>query len=546
MSFEARLCREIVEEEFGLFPSAVTYQVLLKGRLSLSDIIQFTKLTQRQVRESLTILIQHGLCHFTEPIQNLTTREPTFYQIDANKVMFRLRMGSILRLTSEHFGAVGVEICTQLFLHGRLTLNGLKDCLITEVDDWKAYVRTFTEMANKRYITAVLPEHSRSALDRLLAAEEKEAENYTITTAKELQAIKRAAFDHIQAQFGGNEMAGMKRKVNDPMDLPSKRFALDDELDNFGNQDKKEELIEVEETVFFGVNYDKYNMIFRNDTIVDFATERVNRTAGQVVRAFFEFGKNDMKSVKENDTPAATPLHIANLLSNELLTRGDIILQQDLIDKNKKPSAQETVRGYITLLKMDQAGFIKNKDERGANQYTVNLSKLRESMKRKLLESLLRERLGVATCRIARILIEKGKLDESQVQKLAMLPPKDTREKLAQLNLHGFVEIQEVPKSADRAPGRSFHLWYVPLEKCYKELLVDVYRVIGNLQQRKKEELSLRARLLEKLNRQDVKENMDLLSDGDKANLANMNKVLQRLETSKNRLDAMVMILRDF
>ncbi|ORZ10425.1 hypothetical protein BCR42DRAFT_333701 [Absidia repens] len=401
-------------------------------------------------------------------------------------------------------------------------------------------------MANKRYITAVLPEHSRSALDRLLAAEEKEAENYTITTAKELQAIKRAAFDRIQAEFGEDEMAGMKRKVTDPMDLPSKRFALDDELGNFGNQDKKEELAEVDETVFFSVNYDKYNMIFRNDTIVDFATERVNRTAGQVVRAFFEFGKDDMKSVKENDTPAATPLHIANLLSTELLTRGDIILQQDLIDKNKKPSAQETVRGYITLLKMDQAGFIKNKDERGANQYTINLSKLRESMKRKLLESLLRERLGVATCRIARILIEKGKLDESQVQKLAMLPPKDTREKLAQLNLHGFVEIQEVPKSADRAPGRSFHLWYVPLEKCYKELLVDVYRVIGNLQQRKKEELSLRARLLEKLNRQDVKENMDLLSDGDKANMANMNKVLQRLETSKNRLDAMVMILRDF
>ncbi|KAI8329419.1 RNA polymerase III subunit RPC82-domain-containing protein [Chlamydoabsidia padenii] len=398
-------------------------------------------------------------------------------------------------------------------------------------------------MANKRYITAVLPEHSRSALDRLLAAEEKEAEKYTITTTKELQAIKRAAFDQVQALFNGDEMAGMKRKAVDDMDYPSKRYALDD----LGRQGKKEEeLAEVDETIFFTVNYDKYNMIFRNNIIVDFATERVNRTAGQVVKAFFEYGKDSMKSVKEDDTPSATPMHIANLLSPDLLSQGDIILQQDPFEKTKKPSAQQVVLGYITLLKMDQAGFIKTKDERGANQFAVNLAKLRESMKRKLLESLLRERLGVATCRIARILIEKGKLDESQVQKLAMLPPKDTREKLAQLNLHGFVEIQEVPKSADRAPGRSFHLWYVPLEKCYKELLVDVYRVIGNLQQRKKEELELRSRLLEKLNRQDVKENMDLLSDGDKENMANMNKVLQRLETSKNRLDAMVMILRDF
>jgi DNA-directed RNA polymerase III subunit RPC3 len=70
-------------------------------------------------------------------------------------------------------------------------------------------------MANKRYITAVLPEHSRSALDRLLAAEEKEAEKYTITTTKELQAIKRAAYDQIQAEFNVDEMAGMVRTNND-------------------------------------------------------------------------------------------------------------------------------------------------------------------------------------------------------------------------------------------------------------------------------------------------------------------------------------------
>lgn len=241
-------------------------------------------------------------------------------------------------------------------------------------------------------------------------------------------------------------------------------------------------------------------------------------------------------------------MHIANILSSDLLTQGDIVLQQDILDNhsNRNPSTQETLRGYINLLKMDQSGFLKARDDLGSNQYSVNLSKLRLSMKRKILETLLRERLGVATCRIVRILIEKGKLDESQVQKLAMLPPKDTREKLALLHLHGFVEIQEVPRSADRAPGRSFHLWYVPLEKCYEEILVDIYRVLGNIQQRKKHELSIRSRLLEKLNRKDVMENMDLLSDADKAEKENMEKVLTRLETSITRLDSMVMILRDF
>lgn len=75
---------------------------------------------------------------------------------------------------------------------------------------------------------------------------------------------------------------------------------------------------------------------------------------------------------------------------------------------------------------------------------------------------------------------------------------------------------------------------------------MDVYRAIGNLQQRKQEELKIRHRLVEKLSRRDVIENMDLLSDGDKAEMAQMKKVLERLEVSKMRLDQIVMIFRDF
>lgn len=244
---------------------------------------------------------------------------------------------------------------------------------------------------------------------------------------------------------------------------------------------------------------------------------------------------------------SATPIHIANLIADsDITTRNDISLPKDPLEPNKKPSLQEIVRGYIMLLKIDPCGFVKTKDERGNNQYAVNFAKLRTTMKRKIVEGLVRERYGVATSRILRILIEKGKLDESQVQKLAMLPPKDTREKLALLNTKGFVEIQEIPKSADRAPSRCFHLWYVPLEKCYEELLVDCYRTVINLQQRKEYELSIRKRLIDKVNRKDVLENPDLLGEAEKKEIENMNKVLERIEVSKSRVDSVIMILRDF
>ncbi|ORX49903.1 hypothetical protein DM01DRAFT_329174 [Hesseltinella vesiculosa] len=134
MSVEARLCKEIVEEEFGIFPSEVTYQLLIKGRMPLGEIVRFTNLNRRQVRESLTVLIQHGLCYFTEPITSLTARELTYYVIDATKILMRLRMGSILQLTNDTFGEEGQDIVNQIFLNGRMTLDGLKATLALDYD----------------------------------------------------------------------------------------------------------------------------------------------------------------------------------------------------------------------------------------------------------------------------------------------------------------------------------------------------------------------------------------------------------------------------
>jgi DNA-directed RNA polymerase III subunit RPC3 len=48
------------------------------------------------------------------------------------------------------------------------------------------------------------------------------------------------------------------------------------------------------------------------------------------------------------------------------------------------------------------------------------------------------------------------------------------------------------------------------------------------------------------MNRKDVIANMDLLNEIDKAEVGNMNKIIERIEVSKARLDEMAMILRDF
>jgi hypothetical protein len=64
-------------------------------------------------------------------------------------------------------------------------------------------------MAIEQFITAVLPQHSRSMQDKYFEAEERELGKYTITTAKELQSIKDAAKASVEEVFKQTEFIGM-------------------------------------------------------------------------------------------------------------------------------------------------------------------------------------------------------------------------------------------------------------------------------------------------------------------------------------------------
>ena len=97
-------------------------------------------------------------------------------------------------------------------------------------------------------------------------------------------------------------------------------------------------------------------------------------------------------------------------------------------------------------------------------------------LRRRLLEFVARERHGAEGVRILRLLLNTGKMDEKQVRqsprcqpwiadrpaqiaKVVMMAPKDVRPLLAALATDAFVSTQEVPKSADRNPTRTFYLW---------------------------------------------------------------------------------------
>ena len=73
----------------------------------------------------------------------------------------------------------------------------------------------------------------------------------------------------------------------------------------------------------------------------------------------------------------------------------------------------------------------------------------------------MRERFGGPACRIFRLLLLKRQLEQKQIAEMAMIPVKDTRELLYKLVKVEFVQLQEVARTADHSPSRTFYLWRV-------------------------------------------------------------------------------------
>ncbi|KAG2175484.1 hypothetical protein INT43_001131 [Umbelopsis isabellina] len=280
--------------------------------------------------------------------------------------------------------------------------------------------------------------------------------------------------------------------------------------------------------------------------VIDEATFTINRGAGQVLRLFLEqCEEGGLSGSTKDESRPTSALHVASVLPHDMLTDSGLAQDEDSRDAGQS-TASDIVTEYFELLRQCQSKFIKRSEHGGSNFFVVDYKSIRQYMRSKLLYKILKSKFGQKPCRIARILIDKGKLEEKQVQKLAMLPAKDTREQLALLCTHGICDIQEVPKSADRAPSRTIFLWFVNLDKCYKEILMDLYRSIANVRQRSRHELAIRQRLLAKMERKDVSANQNLLSEADKKAVEKLNKVMEKLAVSEARLDEMVMIFRDF
>lgn len=78
----------------------------------------------------------------------------------------------------------------------------------------------------------------------------------------------------------------------------------------------------------------------------------------------------------------------------------------------------------------------------------------------RLIEALVRDRAGVAAFKIFRLL-RQGKAEAKVIQEKTLLQMEETRRILHDLVLRNYVQVQEIPRTADHAPSKTFYLYSV-------------------------------------------------------------------------------------
>ncbi|KAI0933160.1 hypothetical protein AcV7_004715 [Taiwanofungus camphoratus] len=509
----ARLCEQILRSHFGPLVSSVASVLLTRGRLPLSQIIRVSGLKPRTVRAAILILVQHNVLWHTQ-----SDDDGEVLEVNIDECLMRLRYGRYVWQAEQLYGKAGAEIVQLILDHGKLRSPDIisRLSLYDPIKGPTLYLQALHKLVDASYLRPSTVLSHISPRDKRITYETEEKVKISgFPTAKELRQAKEMAEVRLKREEEEAEQIGMKRKAKDFSGRSSKRKAIDEDA--------------VNDEVYFRVNHEKFNIHIRNKLIEAAATERFNDCTGLVMRA-------TLKATEGRQ------MRLTDVRSAGLLT-----------PTSKKPSSMSLLKDYLGILTSADnptpAGRAASFISLNGSKVQVEFEIVGRRLRRRVLEAITRERHGDDGVRIVRLLLDTGKMDEKQISKIGMMANKDVRPLLSALSADSLISLQEVPKSADRNPTRTFYLWYVDLQKAYSVLLDNLYKTLYNIETRRQaeeEEPGVKA-VIEKRQRSDVSQDEErLLTRNEREVLAQWEKKREKLTVLEMRVEEAVFVLRDF
>ncbi|XP_012690380.1 DNA-directed RNA polymerase III subunit RPC3 [Clupea harengus] len=533
---EVRLCGLLLQEHFGEVVEKVGTQLIRSGALTLRAIVQETNMPLDLAKKSLCVLVQHGLCLFGSARRG--PGGPVEYRVCVENVLHMLRYPRYIYTAKSLYGDTGELVVEEILQRGQMTMS----CAVKTVADRLTHnMEDGCSMDYSEVISAFSNLVETHFLQRCPVAAEQgsapPAATSTLETAPAPPAITRPPAPESNPdcyKLPHINLRGRGKRRRSSEDGEDKREAKRPKLENGEPVG--------DEGIYWQVNFQRFHLHFRDQAIISAVACKLDQTSSEIVRTM-------LRMSEVTTQPGAA--HTQPLSANEIFRAlpPSYSIGRPILDQ------------YLTLLVDDPMEFVGKSGDSGGGMYVVNLHRALANLARATLESVVQERFGSRSARIFRLLLRKRHLEQKQVEDFAMIPAKEAKDMLYTLLSENLVQLQEIPKTPDHAPSRTFYLYTVSQLPTARMLLQRCYKTVSNLIERRLFETKENKRHLEKSQRIEailaslqntgaeatqLQEVEEMITAPERQQLEALRHHINKLDSSENQVDESIFLLESY
>ncbi|GLJ17016.1 hypothetical protein SUGI_0294400 [Cryptomeria japonica] len=547
-----KLACDLITTQFGELVGKVCNCLVYKGNLALHEIARFTELTPAQLKNCLLVLIQHNCvqAYRVEAEEGLVAAKIfTQYSAIVNNILHRMRFAKFLALTREHLGEESESLLEGLLEHGRLTLEQLIQRAVAQSGKGESEIEgplkeTFSGLVRSHFIERcpvpepVLPLRSESAPKKVVrgSARSRKAVKDTEQETEEQRIIAAAAplegerfllpssVDHDMSIDKGNDDSIRSSKIGEKRKYECLK------------EDAWMSTVANEKEILWRANYEEFVRRLRHKACASHVRARLDLRAGTVLEAMLEATMISESSAKPK---ISAPLSMS------------AIEQAVLESKEGRIMTMDRIQACLDQMSSDSVGYLTRAREMDG-QYIINMHKILLDARKSEVEAIVRKRYGIESCRIFKLLAMKGQLEQKQISEQALVGRKETLELLYKLFKDGYLQMQEIAKSQDHAPSKTFYLWRVNYPNLMERIVDDMYHAASNLGQRLAHELEQEQEVIDLLKQMHQSKATDgstsqvTLTKSQREKKDKMRRIATILEASLLKLDDSLMLFHDF
>lgn len=557
-SVALNLAADIIEDHFGRAVRIVADVLLIRGQLSIQEIVRFTKeecnaiqqqpLKFQHIRNSLLLLLQHGLLvarpHPTASQSGDEVQQmKQVYGIPIEEVFARIRFSKYIEHICDQFGDIPAEMLCTVLKYGTASAEFIvEECrkALAGVTDAQLHGE-FQRLINENVVRVIEPFQGVPTDPADSSRQNRPSQGATAP-------IRDADSD---SQSEGEQPGGQKATVQTPSKLD--RPAVPSKPVRPANLP----------VYVYRYNRRVLDLSLVKGLICRLVEERINQHAGQVVATL-------LSAVRPTSQLGGTGVDVDWLKFPQIAQR---MKELGFCAQGRDPEREkEKLRKVLTLLAAHKDALLRQrtvtsagsasaggsgrptKSRRGSaqsaavgdeaepeeetNEWCIEWPRAKKILINATTTQLIRDQFGTAGLRIFNLLSEGNppqRLEDSHIFNICMIPPTEGREILHAMITRGILTWQEISRGANSPLVASYWLHYVDRRRLEASLTWNVLQAILNLRVRFRVEME-RGQLLE--SRQDslTKKELQALNAG--------RRVEDILERSFLVLDAALMIFR--